>query len=958
MELTRRNFIKGAAIAGSAMIFGGELKFISSLFSNADSASTMATDMSIKYSVCSQCIGECGIRCKLIDGHIIKIDGNPYHPNTYEPHISYSTEPRYAVQYVGTTCAKGQAGLQTLYDPLRIKQPLKRAGRRGDGKWKTISWEQAIDEIINGGYLFKDVAGEEARYVSGLKEIRRLVDRDTVMADLKNLSSDEFRSKYINLLADPSQPELGPMANKLVYLTGRTGSGRKEFAERFFRDAFGTLNCIEYNCDLNENPVFKIAFNGLSGSFKPDYVSSEYIIFFGTNPLEANVPMQTMVRKIVKGINDGRLKYAIADPRFNQSTNKASDWLPLIPGTDGALAMGLIRWIIENNRYDAQFLENPNELAAIKDGETAWTNSTYLVRTDTGAFLRGDEAGIDKSHEKYVVLFEGKPAIHDQVEKGELDAEVAVKGIKCKTAFRVLKESAFKYSIEQYAAICGVEAQAIEEIGMEFTNHGKKAAAEFYRGTVNHTNGLYSALAIIILNFLIGNVNWRGGISTGGGHFDEMKGRYDIEKLFYPEKAKSWGVPVSREQTKYEQSSEFRKKGYPAKRPWFPLGKGIWQETIAGIAESYPYSIRALILHRAAPGYSLPGMKQIIEQTLSDLTKVPLLISFDIFMSETAALADYILPDVSGYEQWATPHVAPAILTKTSGVRQPVVEKLYPNTRLMEDVLIDIARKMSLPGFGDNGYGVGNSLSSAEDWYRKLIANIACADEGVPGSSEEEKIEYVLSRGGRFEEHSRAYDDDNSYLHHRYRGVCQIYSEQLAVATDSMTGKSFSGVAKYGAVADANDSRIEDKEYPFHLITYKDQSHSSSITVADPYLMEIASENFVEINDEDAKSLGIKSGDIVRLISLTNANGATGRARIRRTLRPGVIAVMHHFGHWQLGSRASTVNEKQTDYDPERGKGVSANPVFRLDTSIGNVCLQDKVSGLPAFYGKVKIVKG
>lgn len=954
-EVTRRAFIKGAAALSSLMIFGGELKFISSLFSAGDTISP-GIDMAIRYGVCPQCPGECGIRCKLMYGRIIKIDGNPYHPNNYEPHISYLTEPRYAMQYVGSTCAKGQAGLQTLYDPLRLKQPLKRAGRRGEGKWKTISWDQAIDEIINGGFIFKEVPGEENRYVVGLREIRRFVSQDTVKADLKALSPEEFRPKYKNLLIDPAQPELGAKSNQLVYLTGRTSNGRKELAERFYEDAFGTANCLEYNCDLSENAAYRIALNDSNGYLKPDYVNSEFIVFFGTSPLEANVPMQTLVRKIMKGVNDGHLKFALADPRYNQSTNKASKWLQVIPGTDGALAMGIIRWIIENDRYDRKFLENPNLQAAVKAGETTWTNAIYLVRMDTGAFLRADEAGIGKSHEKYVVLFEGKPAIHDEVEKGELDAEVEVNGIKCKTAFRLLKESALKYSIEQYAQICGLEAKEIEELAREFTDHTKKAAAEFYRGTVQHTNGFYSALAVITLNFLIGNINWREGAAPGGGHWDEMKGKYDLEELFYQEKAKAWGVPVSRENSRYEDSAEFRQKGYPAKRPWFPHGKGIWQETIAGIAEGYPYTIKALILHRAAPSYSLPGMKQIVEQTLADLDKVPLLVSFDISMSETTALADYIFPDVSGYEQWATPHVAPAILTRTSGVRQPVVEKLYPNTRLMEDVLIEIAKKMALPGFGDNGLDKGISLNRAEDWYRRLIANIACADGGVPGNNEDEKIEYVLARGGRFEDYSQAYD--GYQVRHKYQGICQIYSEGLATAIDSMTGKRFSGVAKYEPVADAKGNRIEDKEYPFYLITYKHAAHSSSITLADPYLMEILKENFIEIGAEDAGSLGVENHDAVRLISPTSQQGILGKARIRRSLRPGVIAVMHHFGHWQLGSKESTIDGKPEERDEERGKGVASNPVMRLDTSIGNVCLQDKVSGSPAFYGKVKIVKG
>lgn len=71
----------------------------------------------------------------------------------------------------GALCPKGQAGLQTIYDTYRIRKVLKRAGKRGENKWMTIPFDQAIDEIVNGGYLFKHVLGKENQYVLGLKDI-------------------------------------------------------------------------------------------------------------------------------------------------------------------------------------------------------------------------------------------------------------------------------------------------------------------------------------------------------------------------------------------------------------------------------------------------------------------------------------------------------------------------------------------------------------------------------------------------------------------------------------------------------------------------------------------------------------------------------------------------------------------------------------------------------------------
>ncbi|TAN62550.1 molybdopterin oxidoreductase, partial [bacterium] len=127
-------------------------------------------------SVCLQCNTGCGIKVKFIDGLAVKIDGNPYSPWTMWPHIPYKSSLADSSGIDGHICPKGQAGIQTLYDPYRIRKVLKRAGARGTRKWVSIPFEQAVKEIVEGGALFSNVAGEENRQVEGLKSIWRLRD--------------------------------------------------------------------------------------------------------------------------------------------------------------------------------------------------------------------------------------------------------------------------------------------------------------------------------------------------------------------------------------------------------------------------------------------------------------------------------------------------------------------------------------------------------------------------------------------------------------------------------------------------------------------------------------------------------------------------------------------------------------------------------------------------------------
>jgi anaerobic selenocysteine-containing dehydrogenase len=125
--------------------------------------------------------------------------------------------------------------------------------------------------------------------------------------------------------------------------------------------------------------------------------------------------------------------------------------------------------------------------------------------------------------------------------------------------------------------------------------------------------------------------------------------------------------------------------------------------------------------------------------------------------------------------------------------------------------------------------------------------------------------------------------------------------------------------------------------------------------------MIIQPENFVEINASDARRLGIRDGDAVRLVSATSPGGVVGKARVTEGVRPGVIAVSHHFGHWELASKPHAVDGVAQGADPSRGTGIQVNPIMRLDQFKGkvlNTSIQDKIGGSVSFYdSRVKLVK-
>lgn len=313
--------------------------------------------------------------------------------------------PRAAID--GELCPKGQAGVQTYADPYRIRKVLKRVGPRGSGEWRTIPFDQAIREIVDGGDLFVEGPVEGLRAIRALSdpEVAAALAADVALLQAREMTVEQFKEKHadhLDVLIDPDHPDLGPRNNQLVFLPGRINRTRVHFAKRFVTDSFGSVNVLPHTsiCELsifvNTSEMTRDFATGKGKNhFMPDFLNAEFVIFWGTGFAEANFGLTPMAELVTKAVTGGRLKFAVIDPRLSKSAGKAWRWVPVKPGGDAALALGMIRWIIENERYDARYLENPNLTAAAVDGETTSTDATHLVRTDTMMLLRAADIGLE-----------------------------------------------------------------------------------------------------------------------------------------------------------------------------------------------------------------------------------------------------------------------------------------------------------------------------------------------------------------------------------------------------------------------------------------------------------------------------------------------------------------------------------------------------------------------------------
>ncbi len=999
------------------------------------------------YTVCQQCNTQCGIKVKLVDGLVAKIDGNPYSPWTLTPHISYKTPIKDAGIIEGAICPKGHAGIQALYDPYRIVKVLKRAGKRGENKWQTISFEQAITEIVNGGNLF----GEG--HVEGLKDIcilrdpkiaKELAD-DAKEVAAKKLDLAAFKAKHagnLKYLIDPDHPDLGPKNNQFCLLFGRLKAGRSEMLKRL-TTALGSVNMhghttvcqgsLYFTCKAMSDQFVEGKFkDGKKFYWQGDTGNAEFILFVGASPYEANYGPPLRAVKLTEGMIGGRLKIAVVDPRCHKAAARAWKWLPVRPQGVAAVGMGLIHWIIENQRYDARYLANANKAAAKADNEPTWTQAVWLVKIKEdgkpGTFLRGSDLGLSKEKrpskeggewefDPFVVMKAGQPVTFDPNSEtvpveGDLLVNTEIKGIKVKSVLQIVREAAAAHDLAGWAKIADVKESDLLEIAKEFTSHGKRAVADIHRGVSQNTSGFYNVLVYMTLNTLIGNHDWMGGLSSAHtyDHVGQKEGKpFDTSKI--KGAIKPWGIDLIRHGVPYDKTTLFT--GYPSKRVWYPFSSDIYEEVIPSIGDAYPYQIKALFMYMGTPVYSLPaGHKQI--EILSDPKKLPLFIASDIVIGETSMFADYIFPDLTYLERWEFAGSHPSVTPKVGTIRQPASAPLTETVTVfgekmplsMEALVLGIAEKMKLPGFGENAFGPGLHLKRDEDMYLRMAANIAFGDkpdgsDKVPAADAEEirifeaarrhlpptvyhaerwkgvvglemwpHLVYVLNRGGRFQGYEQAYKDGQ--LANKYGKMVGIYLERFATTRHSMTGKTYLPHADFvDSPLDCLGRKLDDEArgYDLTLLTYRHIAQTKSRTPGNYWLQALYPENFIDISPVDARRLGLADGDRVKVVSPTNEEGVwdfghghqkpmVGKVRILEGIRPGVVAFSLGHGHWAYGASDVIIDGVRVPGDPRRATGVHANAAMRVDPVLKNTGLVDTVGGSAVFYQtQVKLVK-
>lgn len=308
-KLNRRNFMSLAAASGAALTAGvgngkkalaGTIK----IGTGKDFSPATGKERQRIPTACWQCVTRDAMLGFVEDGRLKKLEGNPD-----------------SIRTLGKLCARGQAGVNTLYFPDRILHPLQRVGKRGEHKWKRITWDEALN---------------------------------TIAAKLK-------------ALRDAGTPE------KFMYQYGR-GKASQAATMYDFMGAYGTKTIGNHTsvCEASKWVGQESLWGGMYDNW--DYDKTDYIVIFGSNNFETHTNHIPTSQRLIRAHVDRKVPMYVFDVRMTNTAAKADEWLPVKPGTDRAIILAMINVVMNENLFKKEhfkFMRVTKDFKATTDQKIA-----------------------------------------------------------------------------------------------------------------------------------------------------------------------------------------------------------------------------------------------------------------------------------------------------------------------------------------------------------------------------------------------------------------------------------------------------------------------------------------------------------------------------------------------------------------------------------------------------------
>ncbi len=580
----------------------------------------------------------------------------------------------------GVLCAKGSSGIMKQYSPARLTKPLKRkeGSDRGAAEFEEISWEEAFSIM-------------------------------------------EERLKHIRA-TDPKKFALFTGRDQMQALTG------------MFSKQFGTPNYAAHGGFCSVNMAAGMIYT-IGGSFwefgGPDLARSKLFIMFGTAEDHHSNPLKIELSKFKR---DGGRFISVNPVRTGYSAI-ADQWVPIKPGTDGALILALIHEIIKQGLYDREFLIQYSNAAQLVNVDEEHDEFGLFVRTDTdediGVVHPQDQLWWDRKTNKEIKTHT------EDTDPFLLGDFVLDDGTAVKPAFQMLVDRVKDYTPEWAADLTGIPTQTIIELAHEMgvvardgtielpiawtdawgKDHeaitGNPVSFHAMRGLAAHSNGFQTIRALSILMSILGTIDRPGGFrhkapfprpippcpkTPNGPQGVKPNSPLGGMPLGWPADPNDLFVDDDGEPVRIDKAFSWE----------YPLSvHGLMHNVITNAWRGDPYPIDTLLIFMANMAWNSSMNTVAVRDMLNDKHengefKIPYIIVCDAFQSEMVAYADLVLPDTTYLERHDVMSMLDRPISEFDGPADSVRIPVLPPTgecKPFQEVIIELGSRLKLPAF-------------------------------------------------------------------------------------------------------------------------------------------------------------------------------------------------------------------------------------------------------------------
>lgn len=421
------------------------------------------------------CTGACGWLATVVDDVIVDL----------KPAADYPCE-----EYNPRGCLRGMSMTHMIYGPDRIKKPLIRVGERGEGKWREVSWDEALDYIAEKMIHIRNTYGPESML----------------------LFNQVVGTGYVQKGAQVRMAALLGMSFATAYdFNGDISMG--------FTHTMG-IDCVE--CETKSWGYAKTA------------------ILWSSNVFQTRIPDAQFLTRVAKQRNGCRI--IVIDPRCSQTAKGADLWVPINPGTDGLLALAMCYTIIENDWVDWAFLRKFTDMCTLvrEDDGQRLRASDLGMGTDM-EFMVWDEStdAPAKLPTETLALPEGlRPAF-----RGARSIEIEGRPVRVTPVYQMVEDTVMRdvYKPENVSEATDIPAETIRSIAKEYAL-SRPSSIIIGMGVNHRLHGDLTIRSILLLSALVGAHGKPGesiSIYSGQHHF-----RLDVSSWWFPGGKRPNGVPM------------------------------------------------------------------------------------------------------------------------------------------------------------------------------------------------------------------------------------------------------------------------------------------------------------------------------------------------------------------------------------------------------------------------------